>query len=402
MHIRPLTLDDHDSSIRLSVEAFGSSPGWTPPPRPETLPTDRHVVGAFEDGPEGEELVARMAAHEYESWWHGQRIRTCGIAGVAVAAEHRGDGLIGPLLGRVLADGANRGAPLSTLYPTATGIYRPFGYEVVSSYDTVEVTMADLARARPPTGTRTRRARLGDVPAVRGVYDAWSAAQNGPLTRTGPRFTAPDAELLEAFTALTVAVDESDRVVGFVSWDRGSGYGDSATGIVVHDLLATTLDGYRALWLVLASHSSVVGRVRLSTSGHDPARLALASSTWTVVQRHPYMLRVDDPAAALAAARPALPGLARTEIGFAVAGDRLGRSDGSYRLTVGAEPGVCERVEPASGVPVLTPQGLALLYAGVQSCANLRMLGHLTGPAEHDRVLDALLGSRPAHVRDYF
>ena len=53
-------------------------------------------------------------------------------------------------------------------------------------------------------------------------------------------------------------------------------------------------------------------------------------------------------------------------------------------------------------VPVLSPQGLALLYAGVQSCANLRLLGHLHGPVEHDRLLDALLGSRPAHVRDYF
>jgi hypothetical protein len=30
------------------------------------------------------------------------------------------------------------------------------------------------------------------------------------------------------------------------------------------------------------------------------------------------------------------------------------------------------------------------------------MAGHLTGPAVHDAVLDALLGSRPVHVRDYF
>ena len=67
----------------------------------------------------------------------------------------------------------------------------------------------------------------------------------------------------------------------------------------MHDLLALTADGYRALWSMLASHSSVVGRVRLSTSGHDPARLVLPSSAWTVVERHPYMLRVDDPATAL-------------------------------------------------------------------------------------------------------
>lgn len=398
MEIRPLTLEDHEASVRVATEAFGAAPGATPPPRPQELPIGRHVVGAFVDG----ELVARVAAHEYESWWHGQRIPTAGIAGVAVAAEHRGAGLLAPVLEQVLADAGRRGECLSTLYPTATGVYRPLGYEVVSSLDTVEVPLADLARVRRPGATTVRRARVEDVPALRALYDTWAAAQNGPLTRTGPRFASTDAELLDASTATSVAVDTDGTVVGFASWDRGDGYDPATSVIEVHDLLATSMDGYRALWLLLASHASVVGRARLTTSGHDPARLALPTSAWTVVERHPYMLRVDDPAAALASARLALPGLAATEVGFAVAADRLGRSEGSFRLTVGAEPGGCERIAPQAGVPVLSPQGLALLYAGAQSCANLRMLGHLTGPHDHDRLLDALLGARPLHVRDYF
>ena len=49
-----------------------------------------------------------------------------------------------------------------------------------------------------------------------------------------------------------------------------------------------------------------------------------------------------------------------------------------------------------------TPQGLALAYAGAQSCGNLRLLGHLTGPKIHDAALDAALGGRQVHVRDYF
>jgi hypothetical protein len=52
---------------------------------------------------------------------------------------------------------------------------------------------------------------------------------------------------------------------------------------------------------------------------------------------------------------------------------------------------------------VLTTRGLALLYAGVQTCANLRFAGLLTGgdPAE-DPIWDGLFAGRPVHIRDYF
>ena len=47
-------------------------------------------------------------------------------------------------------------------------------------------------------------------------------------------------------------------------------------------------------------------------------------------------------------------------------------------------------------------RGLALAYAGAQSCANLRLAGLLTGPDAHDATFDALLGGRQLHIRDYF
>ena len=362
------------------------------------LPAGRHVVGAFE----GEELLGRLAAHVYESWFHGQRIATCGIAGVAVVAEHRGRGLLQPLFAHALEAAGARGESVSTLYPTATGIYRSLGYEVVTSLDIVELATADLVGVRPLLGTRTRRARVEDVPAIREVYDAWAAAQNGPLTRTGPRFAATDEELLGEFTAVSLAIDADDRVVGYAAWQRGEGYDPATSVLEVDDMVATTSDGYRALWQLLGSHSSVIGRVQVTTSGHDLARLCLPTSAWKLFQRNPYMLRVDDPAGALTAARLSLPGLAPTVLELAVAGDRLGRADGTYRLEVGSEPGECTRVERLTDVPTFTAQGLALAFAGAQSCANLRMAGHLTGPDEHDRIWDALLGARPLHVRDYF
>ncbi|MCW2815000.1 MAG: hypothetical protein JWN84_2455 [Nocardioides sp.] len=394
MEIRRYTLDDQPASYRLSLEAFGSHPG-PPPPAPTELPQGRDVWLALD----GDELVARAAAHSYESWFHGRRVPTAGIASVAVAPERRGGGLLLPVFRAMLDAAAERGEALSTLFPTANGIYRPLGYELVSSFDTVVVPTAELAGVRAPVATRTRRARLDDVPALKAVYDVWAAAQNGPLTRTGPRFAATDQELLDDVTAISLAVDADDRVVGYAMWDRGEGYDPTTASLEVHDLVAVTVDGYRALWRMLGTHTSVAGRIRLHTSGEDPARLVLPTATWDVVGRHPYMLRVSDPAAALTDLRA--DGL-RAEVGLTVAGDPLGTADGSYRLVLGDGPSRCERDAAADDRPTFTPQGLALAYAGAQSCANLRMSGHLTGPDTADGVLDALLGARPIHIRDYF
>ena len=161
---------------------------------------------------------------------------------------------------------------MSTLFCTAPGIYRKFGYELVSSYDEVEVPAATLARIGAPAGVRTRRATPADFDAVCEVYDAWAAAQNGPLTRRGPAFPADARAFIDAFTGVTLAVDDAGDVVGFASWRRGQGSGDSST-LEVSDLLALSGDAYGALWRVLGSFGSVVGQVRLCTSGHDVARL---------------------------------------------------------------------------------------------------------------------------------
>jgi len=398
MQLRKLEVDDLQQSRDLALEAFGGpAPGTSAPPVPTVLPEGSHAWGAFSEG----RLVAKVSAHELLSWWRGQQVRTCGIAGVVVAPEHRGAGLLRGLVEAVLDEARARGEVVSTLFPTANGIYRGLGYELVASYDTVEVATADLGRVSAPAAITTRRATAADLPAVRQVYAAWAAAQNGPLTRTGPRFASTDAELLAESTAHTLAIDAAGGVTGYLRWDRGHGYGADAA-LTVHDLIATDADSYRALWRTAGSFASVTGTVRVSTSGADPARLVLPAMSWDVVGRHPYMMRVLDVVGAVEAIAPTLPGGGRATFDVAVTGDRLGVLDGGYRLTLGQGPVGCEPVSVGPDVPTLTPQGLALLVAGAQSCGNLRLLSHLCGPTAYDEVLDAAFGGRQLHVRDYF
>jgi predicted acetyltransferase len=390
---RPLTRDDFEQWLELSREAFGWPPAGAPPPYDFPRP-GYHGFGTFDDG----RLVARLATREYHSWFGGSAVPTSGIAGVAVAAERRGTKLLDELFRVALDDGfRNRGEVISTLFCTAPGIYRKFGYELFASYDEVEVPTSALSGVRAGSGVRTRRATPVDFDAIREVYDAWAAVQNGPLTRRGPSFPTDAEGFIKAFTGVTLAIDEADEVVGFASWERGNGYGESSR-LEVADLLALSADGYRALWRVLGSFSTVVGKVRLYTSGADVARLSLPSPHWDVVGASPYLIRVHDLPGAFAARDWPVDG----EVTFSVAGDHIERTNGTWHLVVEQGKATCTPTE-ATDAPVLTPGGLALAWAGAQTCANLRMAGHLAGgTVEADAALDRLLTPRPIHIRDYF
>jgi predicted acetyltransferase len=391
---RPLTRDDFDQSMGLIREAFGDLPPGTTPQSPDDPPRPGyHAYGTFDD----DHLVARLATRGYHSWFGGSAVPSGGIAGVVVTAERRGTKLLDELFRVALDDGLReRGEAVSTMFCTAPGIYRKFGYEVISSYDTVEVPAAALARIGAPAGVRTRRATPADFDAVCRVYDTWAAAQNGPLTRRGPAFPADAKAFIDAFTGVTLAVDDAGEVIGFASWHRGQETGDSATLEVV-DLLALRGDAYGALWHVLGSFGSVVGQVRLCTSGHDVARLSLPSAHWKAVEREPYMLRVHDVPGAFAGRDWPVDG----DVAFSVAGDHLGTTNGSWRLVIERGKATCVPAAAADG-PVMTPGGLALAWAGAQTCANLRMAGHLSGGMENDEALDRVLAPRPIHIRDSF
>ena len=135
---------------------------------------------------------------------------------------------VDPAVRRDAAARPDRGALISTLFPTASRIYRKFGYEVIADFVTVKLPTTALAAVPRPDAIQTRRADLSDFDRIREIYDAWAIAQNGPLSRRGASFTATAEEFLASFTGVTVAVDDTGAICGFASWNRGQGYGERA------------------------------------------------------------------------------------------------------------------------------------------------------------------------------
>lgn len=393
--IRQLTATDAERSTLISDHAFG-------------LPSAG--AAAFTIGPElqrwgifdGPTLVAKANDRSYNSWIGGRRVPTAGVAGVAVVPEYRGAGLARQVMTHLMHQARDRGAVIATLFRTAPALYRSLGFEHITELVDGSLPTSALRGIRP-AHTTLRRAGAADAADIRRIYSSVAASGSCLLSRDGAAFDVSDEQLIASADGITLAIDR-DVVVGYVSWNRGAGYGAAATLGVV-DLFAVTGDGYRALLSAVGSFDAVTPTVRLRTSGTDPIQWLIGGAGWSVAEVSPYMLRVIDLAGAVAA-RGWPTGLT-AELTLVVDDPLCPWNSGRHRLVLDAGFGHITAAASDAGATsdavTVTMPGLGLLYAGGVTASTLRRVEMITGgsPAT-DAVLDAAFaGPRPA-VMDYF
>ena len=392
VEFRALTQDDADDSLRMSRDAFGVPIAGQ---AAFTWGSGIHRWGLFD----GRILAAKAVDREYLSMIGGRPVTTAGIAGVAVAPEYRSLGLARSIMTDTLASARARGAVISTLFRTAPALYRSLGYEQVADLVIAELPVSALAGLRVVPAIRLRRAEAADAPAIRAVYAQLAAEGSCLLSRNGPCFTQSDAELIDAFDGITLAIGEGGSVDGFASWHRGEGYGPGAI-FTVHDLLGLTGDAVASLLAMAASFGAVTPTVRLRTSGADPVHWLIPGAGWTATDVRQYLLRVLDLAGAVE--QRGWPATVSGVLEVSVHDQVCPWNTGEHRIAFDRGSAL---VESGTGSGArMTPTGLALFLAGGGvSAAALRRAGMLSGgsPAD-DLLLDAAMaGPRPA-ILDYF
>lgn len=401
LRIAPLEDRHAAAATLLGHEAFSGGPRPTGDDLPRELWRKGITwTGVFDDG---DALVAVMRDRHDVSWFGGASVPTAGIAGVSVAPEHRGSGTLRPMMTHALRLAAGRGAAVSTLFPTAMGIYRGLGYEVVGGQDTIELDTGSLGRVRADDSIRLRRATVDDFPVVQAIYTEWASRHNGPLTRGSELFGSAAQRFPDDFTGVTLACDSAhpSSVLGFCSWNRTGGYTGQGR-VEVADLIARTEPARRSLLALLGTFGAVAERVAIDTSGADPIHYLLPAGAPRLTHRAPYMFRVLDPAAALEARHwpVTLDGAVTLELDDQVLPDIAGR----WSIGWSAGKARVQRISDDSVDPLrLGPRGLALLYSGAQPPAELRSAGLLDGGSEaDDELLTLAFGGRQVHIRDYF
>jgi predicted acetyltransferase len=405
VEIRPITPDDDfDAQLDLGQRAFGSysaqqQESWLHVARLRA--SEGMFLGAFAGGvPAGAAML-----HDMRQYWLGNPVRCAGVASVKVAPEHRGMGIGRVLMTELLGLIADRGYPLSTLFPATVPIYRSLGWELAGAKHEFTVPARSLrelpppdpqAAAEPPQAPRISRATPDDAGTVIATIGRShrEARDAGPITWD----EGPARQWLERPDLYAYLAEGPEGSDGFAAY-RWAG-GDTRE-LWVERVHATTPQALRALWSVIASNASVTRTVRGWTAPGDPFWWLTAERDATISRRAMWMLRVVDLPAAIAA-RGFPPGVS-VSVPLQISDKARPGNAGRWLLTVdGGKGALIPNGSLSSPDPItLGPRGVAALYAGV-SAATLRMSGLASGGTpDTGALLDAAFAATPFMVDDF-
>jgi predicted acetyltransferase len=394
--------DDPGALLDLSVRAFG------PVARPdrarwqenaESIIGARQYLGAFDGG----HLLAAAHYHDMVQWWQGQPVPMAGVASVAVAPEERGRGTGRALVRALLGLVGERGFHISVLYPATLALYRSLGWEIAGGLSQVRLPARALRSLIPPDPSLPRPAP--------GPEAAPPADPHPRMRRCGPRdasdVLATVGRVHQALRDCGPSTRGEAAVARWLSDEQRFGY-LSPDGflayrwqhgndeLLVERVIASSAAATRAIWGIVASHSSIASTVQATVGPADPLQWLATDPDVSQAGRTAWMLRVVDAAAAVAG-RGFPPGVELSAVLRLADPDRPAH-DGWWTLDVGGSKGVLTPAEPGPADPApaalaLGPRGFAALYGGTP-LATLRRAGLAAGgDPGGDAALDAAFGA---------
>ncbi|MDX2970007.1 GNAT family N-acetyltransferase [Kribbella solani] len=418
-----------DAVWEVRIRSFG--PGgdreeWQKNARP--FLDDGRLLGVVD----GDRLVAAARIWPFEQWWHGRRVPMGGVAGVVVAPEYRGRGVGSLLMRGVLDRCADKGYPLTALYPATTVLYRQLGYEFAGNRYKFSFEAADL-RTLGGKNVPVRKATKADAQLLMDLAGQAHAARRS----SGP--------LIWPLSEIESWLDDEDNFAyladdGFVVYNWSDG------NLAVDELIAGSEETARALWATVGSGASIAKSVQAFCAPFDPIHLMAEHEAEADTRINRWMLRLVDAPAAIAGR--GFPAGVTAELSLRIDDPELPKNTGDWQLSVtngtgrlapaestsstattestptsagaegaggaGGAGGAVGAVGAAARAPGdavrLGPRGLAALYAGTPM-ATLRAAGLAAGgvPGAEgadsgavDAVLDAVFGGSEPYVLDYF
>lgn len=391
MIVRPYREGDDENIHRLARLAFGGPRDPDPERFWSRWPGWHGLVAQ-----DGDRVVGCLRVREYAQFFGGAAVPMGGVAGVAVDPHARGHGVATALVEASLPAMRERGQVISALYPSVPPLYRARGWEQTGNYERVTVrpelfAMLPRQAARP----ELRRAEATDLAAVHDAYLSFASTVDGMLDRSTPPFKL---ERLLEVDIVDVAPGPDGSVRGYLTADRPEG----EDKLVTYDLVALDEETGRGLLANLGRWTGILTEISLRIV--DPAwwQLLMTLPVLHDVTNHPWMLRVVDlPAAVAARGWPAAAYLAPFTVDIEVVDEHAPWHAGRHRLIADGGKVVCE--PGGTGAVRLAARALGPWYAGSADTAMLRRVGLLTGDPADAVLLDLLTGApHPARMADSF
>jgi predicted acetyltransferase len=346
---------------------------------------------------DGGTVVGGLVLIPMGQWFGGRSVPMTGVAAVAVLPEHRGRRAATELTRAAVREMRAAGTPLSALYPATQPLYRSVGYECAGVEWRTEVQAEAFRggdRAAP-----LRAATKADEPAIDDCYRRRARLSNGLLDRSPylwERIRRPISGTVNGYV-----VDGAAGVEGYVYLKtREVTVGHKDFALWCNDVAATTPAAARRLAGFFADHASMTGEIAWRGSPSDALLAVLREQSGVTLKAwNTWMVRIVDVAGAMTA-RGWSPGVAG-EVHLDVAADDV-VPENAGRWTVRVEGGRAEATRGGRGSLRTSVRGLAAMYTGFHSPADLRAAGHADADDATLAAAAALFAGPSPWMADHF
>lgn len=342
--------DDRDGAARrrrLEANVFGD--------------LDDVIVAEDTHGPVAHARLFRMT-----SWFGGRPVKVGGVASVAVAPEARGQGVATALMGHLHDRARERGDAITMLYAFRQGFYARLGYGTTSTRQRLAVDPGAVPDGwRKLARDHVRRATGEDRAGVERTYGRQAKRESAWLARSvrlWDRLWARERRMV----LVAARGKRRDAVVGYVAFEVTQPEAHAETRLVVEELAAEDDEARRALWGALGALRDQVAAIEIEVPDGDPIAHALLDADrrrhGTEAVEHAIgeivvgpMVRLVDPARAIAARGYGAPGVFGLEVDGAAFAVRVG-SNGRAEIV---------RARPRHAVRTSVAGLASLLYGGL-------------------------------------
>ncbi len=321
-------------------------------------------------------------------YFGGRRLEMAGIAGVAIAPEHRGQGAARALMEATLRELRMRGYVHSTLFATTYPLYRNLGYEVAGSSAWLSVPLAQVQGM--DRSLTLRPASDADRPALRELYTEQARLRSGFLDRSEyiwGRLSRPSGD-----PTRTYVVADEDGLEGYATAVERK-LSREHQRLALLDFCARTRRGAERLLAFAADHGSLVRDLLCPVAPGDPLLLLVRDTGYELRTHDHWMVRLLDVATALGERGYARGLQARLEL--EVEDALLSENAGRYVLEVADGRGRVTR--GGSGRVRLDVGALASLWSGFVTAEHLALVDRAAGaPEDLAAATAAFSGAAPA------
>ncbi len=245
----------------LELDAAGRSRAFEQQvERAQSQPESR-PVGAFRDG----RLVGGMRVYDFWMNVRDALIFTGGVGAVAVALEHKRQGIARDLIRGFLGSYRERGAALAVLHAFRPEFYRNMGFGYGAKLQQHRVPLSALP-ARGPR-ERVRQLETADAAAFLAVHERAVRTTNGLIRREPWRAAARLADE----TMRTFGYFDANGLGGYLSWEvrLGAPGTQNRNELYVHELIYETPTALAALLAFARSQRDQFAALIVNTQDPD-------------------------------------------------------------------------------------------------------------------------------------